>query len=208
MTGKNGVGFSAGADKGTVSIPLSVSSGGSGEISLEMAAGRPSEAAVSISWRSRDGREAPASIWQVAWDATAKGRTVMDASGLEANPFKFVAIRHELSIPAGGTAGIPFRLRSPVGLRFEYYDESGRLVGVDANGNGDFTESGDYHTGGAPGEWSAVFPPSPGKGRLTATVLAFAPDGKPLAFLAEPLVIDVETYRDGAWIKESEDLLR
>jgi len=206
--GEGKVALSAGDEVGTVSVPLRLFSGEGKEIVLTMAAGRPDDAGVSVRWKSGLADTGAVSAWQISWEESATGRTVLDASGLGANPFKSVAIRHQLSVPIGESVGVPLRLRSPAELRFEYYDGSGRLVGVDANGNGDFTETGDFHSGGPEGGRSAVFPASPGASQLTASVLVFAPDGKPLAFLAEPLVIVVETFRDGAWIKESEDVLK
>jgi hypothetical protein len=130
-------------------------------------------------------------------------------SGLEANPFRSVSLFHELAVPVGEVDGIPFRLRSPKPLRFEYYDaRSQQLLGIDANGNGDFTEAGDYHAQGLSGVAAAILPVTAISETLIVEVRIFAPRGSPLLLTTSTLELEAEVYRQGVWAKEAEDTLK
>jgi hypothetical protein len=145
----------------------------------------------------------------VEWSATATDRLLLDASGLAANPFRSVSLFHELSAPIGEASGIPFRLRSPSALRLEYYDaRSQELLAIDANGNGDFTDAGDYHAHSHSGVSAAIVPVSAVSKAVTVEVRIFAPGGVPLLPASSTLVLEAEVYRDGAWVKEAEDTLK
>ena len=164
---------------------------------------------VRIAWRNAGKPAGEASLWDVSWDPAATGSVVLDASSLEAGPFRSVALFHELAVPAGESEGIAFRLRSPLPLRVEYYDSrSKELVAIDANGNGDFTEPGDLHVRGPSGVTAAILPVRPGKGGLTVEVHLFAADGHPLPPGFPPLVLKTEVHRGGKWIMEAENTLR
>lgn len=94
---------------------------------------------------------------------------MLDASRLEANPFRSVALFHELAIPDGDQVGIAFRLRSSVPLRFEYLAaDTHELVAIDANGNGDFNDAGDLHGCGPDGVTAAIYPIAARAQTLTA----------------------------------------
>lgn len=202
--------FSAGAAVMDLVVPGQVPAGGLLEIPLEMApADAVGAASATVSWQT-DGKElGTASKWNVSWDESATGRVVMDASAMDANPFRSIIFRHELTAPLGETVGIPFRLRSAVPLRIEYYEKAGgAIIAVDENGNGDFTETGDFHRFSPGGIPAALFPMLDVGGKVTAEIRVFAPDGKPLPMLDQPVVLAAEVLRDGAWVKEAENVIR
>lgn len=201
--------FTAGKPDVTLKMPLTVASGGDSSLKVIMAAAEGIPAAqVRVAWHQAGGGDAPASVWNARWEAGTAGRVVLDASALEANPFRSISLFHEFAIPVGEEAGIPFRLRSPVPLRFEYYDAaSDQLLAVDANGNGDFTEAGDLHTRGPSGIACAVIPIRNSGADLTVEIRISASTGEALA-VTPALVLETEIHRNGAWVKEAESTLK
>ena len=200
----------AGEPPESLSLPRSIAAGGEAELvaSLDPAAGIAGSE-IRIAWENAGQPAGEASIWDVSWDPAATGSVVLDASSLEAGPFRSVALFHELAVPAGESEGIAFRLRSPQPLRVEYYDSRSKgLVAIDANGNGDFTEPGDLHVRGSSGVAAAILPVPPGNDTLTVEVHLFAADGHPLPPLSPGLVLKAEVHRGGKWVVEAEDTLR
>ena len=206
----NSASFDAGKPVSTVKVARTLKAGEESVLIVSMApAADRDNAGVTVAWQN-DGQEAgPQSAWQVTWTDSSKGSILLDAASLEANPFRSVALYHELSVPVGESTGIPFRLRSPIPLRLEYLDSgTGEIIAVDANGNGDFTEAGDIYIRTAHGTSSAVYPVVPGKPILTAEIRIFAPDGLPLLTIGATRVLEAEVFRNGSWVKEAEDTLR
>lgn len=202
--------FVAGEPSKSLSLPRTIAAGGEAEIlvSLDAVAGIAGSE-VRIAWENAGKPAGDASLWDVSWDPAATGSVVLDASSLEAGPFRSVALFHELAVPAGESTGIAFRLRSPQPLRVEYYDSRSKgLVAIDANGNGDFTEPGDLHVRGPSGVAAAILPVPPGKGGLTVEVHLFAADGHPLPPGSPALVLKAEVHRGGKWVMEAENTLR
>lgn len=164
---------------------------------------------IQVAWENAGQEPGPSAAWEVTWNSSAKRSVILDASMLETNPFRSVSLFHELAIPPGETLGIPFRLRSPVPLRFEYLDAtSHELIAVDANGNGDFNETGDLYIRGPEGVSAAIFPISPDSKAITAEVRVFSPDGIPLVSTGKRFVLEAEIYKNGVWVKEAEDTLK
>lgn len=201
--------FSAGNPEASLKIPLTVSGGGDSSLNVIMVAVEGISAAqVRVAWHQAGVDNAATSTWNVSWAADMADRVVLDASALEANPFRSISLFHEFAIPVGEETGIPFRLRSPAALRLEYYDAaSDQLLAVDANGNGDFTEAGDLHTRGPSGIACAVIPIRKSAADLTVEVRIFAPTGEALA-VTPALVLETEIYRNGTWVKEAESTLK
>lgn len=208
--GADAVRFVAGKPSKSLSLPRSIAAGGESVLlaSLDAAAGIDTSE-VRIAWENAGQSADKVSLWDVSWDPAATGSVVLDASSLEAGPFRSVALFHELAVPAGESEGIAFRLRSPQPLRVEYYDSRSKgLVAIDANGNGDFTETGDLHVRGPSGVAAAILPVPPGKAGLTVEVHLFATDGHPLPPGSPALVLEAEVHRGGKWVLEAEDTLR
>ena len=53
--------------------------------------------------------------------------------------------------------------------------------------------------------FSAIFPIAPGMKSLTVEIRIISTDGLPLA---APFVLEAETYQNGKWTKEAEDVLK
>ncbi|MCW1887473.1 hypothetical protein OKA04_22245 [Luteolibacter flavescens] len=200
--------FEAGKPVSQVRIARSISSGGDVSITAIMASGKGAAAVASVAWDHADQKPGAATLWNVSWDEAATGSVVLDASALATSPFRSVVLFHELAAPAHEADGISFRLVSKVPLRFEYYDpRSQSLLGVDANGNGDFTEKGDLYFQGSTGAAAALVPAGPGDKPLGVEIRIFAIDGSPAASEAEPLILAAEVFRDGEWRMEAENTL-
>lgn len=208
-TAAGAVHFNAGKPDVTLLIPLTVPSGGESPLIATLAAVAGIDTAqVSIIWRQPGVADSDASTWSVQWSADSAGRVVLDASQIEANPFRSISLFHEMAVPLGEITGIPFRLKSPVPLRFEYYDPaSHELLAIDANGNGDFTETGDLHLRGPAGIACAMAPINSSAATVTVEIRIFAPSGDPLA-ITPALVLETEIYRNNAWLKEAESVLK
>lgn len=202
--------FEAGKPVADIRVARTISSGGEASISATMdSASGVTSAEVRAAWEHAGKGAGPATTWSVSWDEAATRSVVLDASALETNPFRSVALFHELALPVHEPEGVPFRLVSPVPLRFEYYDpRSNSLVAVDANGNGDFSEPGDLHIRGAAGVAAAVVPAGATDKSLAVEVRIFATDGRAAAPEPENIVLAVEVFRDGKWSKEAEDTLK
>ncbi len=205
-----GATFHAGKPSSTLRHPQTIGSGTEAciEISLMPAAGVDT-ARLEVAWENNGQTAGPVAAWDVTWSATASRSVVLDASRLEANPFRSVVLYHELAVPLGEDHGIPFRLRSPIPLRFEYHDAATHeLLAIDANGNGDFTESGDLYGGALTGVIAAIVAVGPGDKTVTAEIRIFAPDGLPLLTAGSRVVLEAEAWSNGTWTKEAEDTLK
>lgn len=203
------VAFTASQPVSTLRELRTLAGGCESQVEVSLAAGAGADAArVEVAWENEGQPPGPATTWDVSWTASASRSVVLDASHIEADPFRSITLFHELAVPLEETVGIAFRLRSPVPLRFEYVNASGQEpVAIDANGNGDFNDPGDFHIRGSNGVTAAIFPTA-GTKSVTAEVRIFSPDGNPLFVTGGTLVLEAEVYRDGRWIKEAEDTLR
>lgn len=206
----NIVSFQAGQPSISLRQPQTVAAGSEAQLEVALAAGAGiNSAKVGVAWENEGQSPGPIASWDVSWNPAASRSVVLDASRLEASPFRSVPLFHELAIPLGEADGIAFRLRSPVPLRFEYVDaKTQEVVAIDANGNGDFNDAGDLHIRGPGGVTAAIFPIAAGPRTLTAEVRIFSPDGLPLLATGDSLVLEAEVYRNGRWTKEAEDTLK
>ncbi len=203
------VSFRAGAPSEKLELPRSLAAGGDATLLVSMAAGTGvAEAQVKVSWAT-GGKLSPASTWTVRWAAEAKDSVVLDASLLEANPFRSVSLFHEIAVPVDEFESVPFRLRSPEELRFEYYDSrSGELLAIDANGNGRFSDAGDLYLHGRAGVEAALLQVRDERGTLGVEVRIYAPSGEPLPVVGKPLGLESEIYHAGEWVTEADSILR
>jgi len=201
--------FDASKPVATVKVPASVGAGELASITGRIVGASTGSMQAAVVWENASEAAGAPATWTVKWDKASTDSVVMDASLLEANPFHSISLFHELSVPLGDEQGIPFRLRSPLPLRVEYYDSSSsELVAIDANGNGDFTEAGDLYLRGPSGIAAAIFPAPLDGGDRTVQIRISNLDGDPIGPSSDTLVLEAEVYRDGRWVKEAEDLLK
>jgi hypothetical protein len=205
----DGVRFEAGKPVSDVRVARSISSGGEIYVAGTLAGGSVATADVRVAWEHTGQSAGNATTWSVSWDKAATGSVVVDASALETSPFRSVVLFHELAVPAHETEGVSFRLVSKTPLRFEYYDpRTQALLGVDANGNGDFTETGDLYFRGSSDAAAAFVPVKSGDKSLGVEVRIFAIDRGPAAPELASVILAAEVFRDGKWSKEAEDTLK
>lgn len=207
---RKSVTFAAGQPPASVRIPATLDAGADALLAASITAAEDvTTTEITVAWENTDRKSGPPSKWKVSWDPAAARSIVLDASALEAGPFRFATLHHELAVPLGEDLGVPFRLRSPTPLRFEYYDSrTNQLLAIDANGNGDFTEAGDLHLRGPGGVAAAIVPIAPQDSQVSVQILIFAIDGSPPAATDAPLILEAETHRSGGWTKEAEDTIR
>lgn len=145
------------------------------------------------------------SSWEIGWSADASGKVVLDASLLGTNPFRSITLYHQVALPKGHQEAF-CRLVAPQPMRLEYYDaESSRLLAIDANGNGDFTEVGDFLRPG-PGQVDAVRFGEAVGALLEVNIFGLEEDGLDLA--DGPVILRTEVWRDKQWTLEAESVLQ
>ncbi len=168
------------------------------------AAGASNGTSLKVDFRWSDPETEP-STWEVQWKAAAADKIVLDASLLGSNPFRSLLLYHQLNLPEG-MDDAPFRMIAPQPMRIEYYDaDKQRLLGIDANGNGDFAEVGDFLCPAA-GDVQAVW-----IGKDTGRMLEvriFGVDGKGISLKDGPVILRAESMKDGKWEMETENVLR
>ena len=205
----DGVRFKAGKPAAEIRVARSISSGGEISIAGTLDAGNVTTADVRVAWEHTGQTAGNATAWSVSWDKAATGSVVLDASALETSPFRSVVLFHEFAVPSHEPDGVSFRLVSKAPLRFEYYDPSSQtLLGVDANGNGDFTDTGDLYFHSEAGAAAALVPAKSGSTSAGVEVRIFAIDGSPASPEKGSLILAAEVFRDGKWSKEAEDTLK
>lgn len=194
----------------TLKLPAAMAPGAESVLNLALsAAGVTDKAQLDVLWQTDETTAVANAAWHASWDPAAKNSTILDASSLQADPFRFVSLFHELAAPIGEDQGIPFRLRSPVPLRMEYYDaKTQQLLAIDANGNGDFSEIGDLHLRGHHGVAAALVPALPTAKNVTVEIHLFAPDGQAIATPPTALTLVAEIYQNGKWAMQAENTLR
>lgn len=148
---------------------------------------------VTISWSG--GAE---SVWRCSWEEDADTVAVMDAALLDWSPFTGMPVEHQVYTPAGSTAPIPFRLRSESTLHIEYRDPgTGDIIAVDQNGNGDFTESGDFWVPSSTSTISAPLLPATKDEGITSIEAWIFPASE--APGTNPLRVRAEVHLNGDW---------
>lgn len=204
------VSFTAGEAITTLTTHRLIAARDEAELTATVKSGAAVEtSSIQIAWRNLGETTTRQSTWDITWNEDATRRIIMDASSLQANPFRATSLFHELATHDTSPHGIHFRMRSPVPLRFEYYESSGdRLLAIDANGNGDFTDTGDLYLSAPGGIAAALIPIDPLLDTLGIEVRIYSTAGEsPIQFGPE-LKLEAEVYRNGAWILEAENILK
>lgn len=85
------------------------------------------------------------SIWEYRSEKTSKRTAVIDAHELRSNPFYLVPINHTIQRKESRQAeAVDFTVSASSPMRIEAYNATtGKLLYVDANGDGDFKDAGD-----------------------------------------------------------------
>ena len=138
----------SGGNETSVSRPLTIAPGEQIVFATTATSGTVGE--VSLTWHADNVRSH--AHWSVSRSSTLREDAVLNASALHRSGFYTQSITHQITRGQPATDTVPFRLRASEPTRLEYYQD-GRLIGVDAQGDGDFTQAGD------------VLPPAPSPDR-------------------------------------------
>lgn len=107
--------------------------------------GVPAEGAKSswqIAWRDNSGETG--AEWRITTERDPFVVSVLNANQLRRNPFYAISFTHQIVRRAGSPGLTNIRFIASTPLRLEYYDAATyRLLAVDAEGNGLFTDPGD-----------------------------------------------------------------
>lgn len=107
-------------------------------------------AEIQCQWIPNGALEATASgSWKYQTAATAKRTAVIDAHELQSNPFYLIPIHHMIQrVISEQRQVVDFAVQSSSPMRIESYNAvTGKLLSIDANGDGDFLDRGDLIVG-------------------------------------------------------------
>lgn len=139
--------FRSGKNVSIFTFPLTIGAGSSVNIPVHFTpSGEEGSSDINckVSWSGKAQAHEAQSSWQIRWGKNAISRTVIDASSLHNDLFRAVSVWHQFHyVGFDNDERMPFRLRSSIDRRIEYYTADDQLLAIDNNGNGDFTEEGD-----------------------------------------------------------------
>ena len=194
-----------------VEVSLELASGTLLELPLSAPSCTVQDAPTRVALEWSDGRSQKSSaLWMVSWGTGSTHAVVLDAARLESNPYVGTPVMHHVAFPVSGRGPVPFRLRSPRALHIEYRNPvNGVLIAVDRNGNGDFTEAGDFFTPALETAGEQVFTPllheiaDKGVGSVEVWLYPEVRGGS-----VDDLELAVEIHIDGEWRDYARDLLQ
>ena len=85
-------------------------------------------------------------IWEYGFDTTGTQTSVIDTHTIQSNPYYLIPIHHTIQRVDSSTKQIvDYTVESSSPMRIESYNAlTGKLIAVDANGDGDFLDQGDF----------------------------------------------------------------
>jgi tetratricopeptide (TPR) repeat protein len=207
-----GISFSVAGPEKSLALPLSLGGGDFVKIQLVMPPGRlpapEAPATIHLVWTDDATGQTRTMLWHYSQGGTAVNASVLEAAQVGFNPFIGLPVQHSVHIPEAGETPVAFRVRASSPLRIEYLDSTtGRLLAVDNNGNGDFTESGDFWTpvrGEKPGISSPAL--TAGKETSTATIEVWYFPNETTGGDRE-IELSVELHQPAGWQQQAIDRL-
>ncbi|MBT7959371.1 MAG: tetratricopeptide repeat protein [Akkermansiaceae bacterium] len=114
----------------------------------------------SLTWQSDNRQEPPQEAkWGIFHSITEQNYAVLDSAQCTPTPFIGVPVLHHIHFPETAENPVGFRMRSKIPLRLEYRKAgTGKLLAVDDNGNGIFTDGGDFISPQKPNITNQDFP--------------------------------------------------
>jgi hypothetical protein len=180
-------------------LPLVVFGGEELPIVLEIEGGtRPgaAELAWNLAWKEDAAPSAQNAEWKIRAEAEPFVTSVLNANQLRRNPFYAVSFTHQIVHRDPGAALENIRLIASEPLRLECYDAvTGRLLAVDAEGNGDFGDAGDILLDDADANRALDLPFAAGQRLREVEVFVFMAVGSSQA------TVDVELLTATGWEK-------
>ena len=142
----------------------------------------------------------PNDLSDLAWRIVERESEYLDLTGRSLDA---LAMLDDAARQLGNLESIPHA------RRFEYYrPESGRLLAIDANGNGDFSDPGDLFLATASGTAAAFIPAKPGDARTAVEIRIFTIDDNAPLPGGKPHTLRAESFHNGEWTLEAENHLR
>lgn len=164
------------------------------------------EMTVECQWVPSDTRQAPATAtWIYSCAETGKRTAVVDAHEIDSNPFYLIPVRHMLQrTTAEQEDVVDLSIMASSPMRIEIYEEeSGKLLAVDANGNGDFMDKGDLIASDRDrNNWPDI---SFAKGKGRAAMVLYV---RPLDDGFRETELTIQLRVDGEWQTDAIDLIR
>jgi len=206
------VSFSAGSTDTPAAIPLTLAGGDFIKIQLLVQPAGSSDAkdiaTIQLTWTDDAGGKSSMSLWHYGWDEAPRVAAVLEATQVGLNPFIGLPVQHSIHVPDSTAGPVSFRIRANGSLRIEYLDaDTGKLLAVDNNGNGDFTESGDFWTPSAAGDATPAAPAvMADKQTSTAKIEVWYFPNEDTTNARE-IELSVELYIDSKWQQQAIDRL-
>lgn len=100
---------------------------------------------ISLSWEPAEASEERAMRWEFSREGDNVSKGIIEAASQQFSPFVGLPVEHHLLRPDGEDHPVGVRVRADSALRVEYrHPWDGSLLAVDDNGNGNFTDTGDF----------------------------------------------------------------
>jgi hypothetical protein len=184
---------------------LTIPSGGCCVIDI---AGLPKDepARVECTWIAKDQAGPLSGRWEYQTDHSGKRTAVIDAHAYSSNPFYLIPIHHMIQrSTSDGTEVVDITVEASSPMRIEMYlAATGTLVSVDANGDGDFLDRGDYIGIDENGNNWPDFTFEDGQ-NLTSLVMYVKPIGNPATQALQELTI--KRMENGVWQIDAVDVI-
>lgn len=196
----------------TLAIPLSLDGGTLRKVYIERAIAaqenQVDDGAILLEWAGADQSDSVTAVWHCSVGGTTETAAVIDAAEIRPNSFVGVPVEHTVYFPDSFMqSGVPIRIRSQQAFRIEYRDpDSGAVLAVDNNGNGDFSERGDFWKQGIHSDMSVAAPMILRTGNqhfASVEVWYFPSHDAPF----DGLEVTVEVFVDGGWHVQAIDLV-
>lgn len=205
--------FAENAPSRRLAVPLTLDGGDFIKIRLRMKpadkpAASDASSTIQLTWSASAGKHAASGGWRYSWDGAAINASVLESAEVGLNPFVGMPVRHSVHVPAGDTGPVAFRVRASRPLRIEYVDtQSGALLAVDNNGNGDLTEAGDLCVGAqaASASPTPLLAPAAGSSNAEIEVWYFPTIDTPKD---SEITLGVELSHDNEWSLQATDRLK
>ena len=144
-------------------------------------------------------------IWNYRSSNTQKRIAIIDAHELKSNPFYLVPINHTLQRQSyTATETVDLTVSATTSMRIEAYDgATGKLLYVDANGDGDFEDAGDLITSDTNhNNWPDL---TFNAGDRMASLILYV---KADATLTDEQELTIQLLENGKWRIDAVDIIR
>lgn len=168
-------------------------------ITADPAATREGE--LSLIWNSLDGKTSIEASVQIEAPEKGVSSSIIQAGHYRDNPFYGLPLYLHYVSTDKATESLPLRFVTSENARVEVYAMDGAPLSVDAQGNGSLRDRGDELFGSSDHQGNLKLPLAAGAASFMVLIY---PDGD---LPDEGLNLNVEVYRDGEWLLNSQNRL-